>query len=139
MRLTSPLLCLLSASALLLFTGCDRIKEERRHRLLEHNTSQYRQALRWGYYDAAMQFVQPEKRQDALPQKLENIRLTGYEVIQPPVIVSEDKAHQIVRIEYVLRDRQRVDSLTERQEWVYDKTESRWWLASGLPAFPTEN
>lgn len=137
MRLSNPLLLVLCL-ALMPVQGCKQIKEERKHRLLESVTSGYRQAIRWGYYDAALQFIQPEDRgaQDQ-SESLANVRVTGYEVVRPPVIVDEDKAEQIVRIDYVLHDRQRLQSLSELQQWHYDKNASRWWLTSGMPAFKT--
>lgn len=122
--------------ALVMTSGCQRVKEERKHRLLEHATSGYRQAIRWGYYEAALHSIAPEQRSQQTTGAFENIRVTGYEVIQAPTILDEHQAEQLVRIEYVLRDRQRVESLTDRQTWRYDKAESRWWLDSGLPAFP---
>jgi hypothetical protein len=118
--------------------GCKQIKEERKHRLLEDATSKYRQAIRWGYYDAASQLLKHEEGAEKPPINLENIRVTGYEVLRPPVIHEADKAEQLVRIDYVLSDRQRLESLSDRQQWIYDQDTSSWWLASGLPAFKTD-
>ncbi|WP_323696807.1 hypothetical protein [Thiorhodovibrio litoralis] len=123
---------------LLPLAGCKQVKEERKNRVLESATSGYRQAIRWGYHDAALQFVEPKERPEQLTPLLENVRVTGYEVVRSPVIIEEDKAEQIVRIEYVLRDRQRLESLTDRQRWLYDKETSNWWLTSGLPKFKTD-
>ncbi|MBK1647798.1 hypothetical protein [Rhabdochromatium marinum] len=137
MRRIHPLLLLLCAAVVML-NGCERIKEERKHQLLESATSGYRQALRWGYYDAAIQFIKPEERPEAPSERLKNIRVTGYEVVQPPVMTEADQAVQMVRIEYVLRDRQRLESLAERQHWQYDQEASAWWLTTGLPTFTTD-
>jgi hypothetical protein len=134
-HLTLIVLCL----ALVALSGCQRVKEERKHRLLEHATSSYRQAIRWGYYEAALQSIAPDQRPKQPAAALANIRVTGYEVIQAPVILDEEQAEQLVRIEYVLRDRQRVESLADRQTWQYDQATSRWWLNSGLPAFPEQH
>ncbi|WPL16174.1 hypothetical protein Thiowin_01127 [Thiorhodovibrio winogradskyi] len=115
-----------------------QVKEERKHRLLESATSGYRQAIRWGYHDAALQFIAPEKRPEEPSKLLENIRVTGYEVVRAPVILEDNKAEQLVRIEYVLTDRQQLKTLADRQHWRYDEDTSNWWLASGMPAFQTQ-
>ncbi|MBK5970859.1 hypothetical protein Thiosp_00467 [Thiorhodovibrio litoralis] len=137
-RSNRKLLLLLCLTLLLPLAGCKQVKEERKNRVLESATSGYRQAIRWGYHDAALQFVEPKERPEQLTPLLENVRVTGYEVVRSPVIIEEDKAEQIVRIEYVLRDRQRLESLTDRQRWLYDKETSNWWLTSGLPKFKTD-
>lgn len=129
------LLPIIVCVALLPLQGCGQIKEERKAQQLESATSGYRQALRWGYHEAALQFIKPQERPDAPSELLGNIRVTSYEVIQAPIIIDETKAEQLVRIEYVLNDRQRLEALSERQQWEYDEEGARWWLTSGMPAF----
>lgn len=134
-RILSLHLCLFMLIAL---NGCVQVKEERKHRLLESATSGYRQAIRWGYHDAAVQFIDPEARPEDPLTLFENIRVTSYETVRPPIVLDDDKAEQLVRIEYVQRDRQRMESLADRQQWRYDEQTSSWWLTSGLPAFKTD-
>jgi len=94
----------------------------------------YGNAIRWGYYDTAYGFV-PAAERKSIPQHLDNIRVTSYEVVQPPFMKDEESAEQVARIEYVHKDVQRVRSLANRQLWHYEKTTNRWWLMSGLPDF----
>lgn len=42
---------------------------------------------------------------------------------------------QLVRIDYVLRDEQRLKTLVDRQQWRWDDDLGAWWLYGGLPAF----
>ena len=63
------------------------------------------------------------------------IRVTGYEVLQPAVITPQQTAVQLVRISYVIDDEQRLKNLADRQEWRWDADRSAWWLHSGLPKF----
>jgi len=128
-------LCLLLPLAMLSILGCTSLKEDKVAELLENATSSYRQSIRWGYWDAAIGFLHPDKRMDVDPEALDNIRVTGFEVVQPPVIGDDLTAVQLVRIEYVLNDRQRLESLADRQEWRYEKEMKTWWLHSGLPKF----
>lgn len=138
MRLTQSPLLLLGLALLLPLHGCQQVKEEREHRLLESATNGYRQAIRWGYNDAALQFIEPDKRPEEPSELFDNIRVTGYEVVRPLVIIADGRAEQIVRIEYVLSDRQALKSIADRQQWIYDEETSNWWLSSGLPEFKTD-
>lgn len=102
---------------------------------LDNATKGYRESIRWGYYEAAVGFLHPDARGDLDAESLANIRVTGYEVIQPPVITPRQTAVQLVRIDYVLEDEQRLKSLLDRQEWRWDQDRAGWWLATGLPKF----
>lgn len=115
--------------------GCGRVKEDRKANALDAATRTYAEAIRWGYFPAAAGFLSPEVRGDVDFDALQNIRVTGYEVIQPPVIDSDDAAVQLVQIDYVLNDRQVLRSLTDRQVWRWDEAGASWWLHTSLPAF----
>jgi hypothetical protein len=122
--------------------GCASYREDRRQDALEAATLAYGAALRWGYYETAVGYVHPEKRRIAdVPKDLANIRVTGYEVVQPPIPVGDDsKEHvadrvQMVRIDYLHEDKQSVHSLMDRQVWRYEPQAKTWWVFSGLPAF----
>jgi hypothetical protein len=115
--------------------GCASVKKDSKRIALENALSSYRQAIRWGYFPAAAGFLDPEIRNDVDTAALENVRVTGYEVIQPGLVGPDDVAVQLVQIDYVLTDRQRLRKLADRQRWRYDETSKAWWLASGLPDF----
>jgi len=115
--------------------GCARVAENRKARLLESAVEGYRQALRWGDYDAALGFVSPEARADVDLAPLANVRVVRYDVARPLVMVATDRAEQVVHIGYVRLDRQRLETLTDRQEWRYDAARAAWWLHSALPGF----
>ncbi len=135
-RIASRLLLLVSAVTLVAAApGCGRIKEDKKAMLLESATSAYRQSIRWGYFQSAAGFVHPDERGEIDMDALNNVRVTGYEVIQQPVIGANDQAVQVVQIEYVLDDRQTLKSLSDRQVWRYDEKDGAWWLHSPLPAF----
>jgi hypothetical protein len=115
--------------------GCGRVKEDKLATLLESALSGYRQAIRWGYYPAAAGFLHPDQRDGLDLAKLENVRVTNYEVVQPAVIDDSATAEQLVQIDYVLSDQQVLKSLADRQQWRYDEPRKSWWLHSGLPPF----
>ncbi len=129
--ITRLLPCLIAA---VLLAGCGTIEKDKRRISLEAALNRYGDAIRWGYYGPAFELVRPEKR-GAVPPNLENIQVTGYDVEQPPVPADENTVIQVVRIDYVQRDRQLMRTIHDRQQWGYDLETNTWWLDSGLPAF----
>lgn len=116
--------------------GCAMVEKDRRAVALQAATNGYQSALRWGYFDNALAFLAPEQRRDpALVEQLAGLRLTGYEVVQPPVIQEDGRATQTVVIDYLRVDTQVVRRMTDRQVWRWDETMKTWWLDSGLPDF----
>jgi hypothetical protein len=115
--------------------GCASVKKDAKRIALENALSSYRQAIRWGYFPAAAGFLDPELDLEVDLQALENVRVTGYEVVQPGMVGPDDVAVQLVQIDYVLSDRQRLRKLADRQRWRYDDDGKAWWLQSGLPDF----
>ncbi|BCU05573.1 hypothetical protein [Allochromatium tepidum] len=133
-RLKSVVAGVLAAA---LLVGCNPVKQDRMTDTLQNATNGYQNALRWGYYENAYGYIHPDRRGETLsPETLEGLRLTGYDVIQPPVMNAEaETATQIVAIDYLYEDRQVVKHLKDRQLWRYDAEKKGWWLESGLPAF----
>ena len=116
--------------------GCATYREDRKQDALEAATNAYAAALRWGYYETAIGYLHPDKRKVVdVPKELPNIRVTRYDVVQPPIPSGEDIAVQVVQIDYLHQDVQRMKSLSDRQEWRYDPAIKTWWLNSGLPVF----
>lgn len=115
--------------------GCGQVKEDAKRIALENTLSSYRQAIRWGHFPAAAGFVSPDQRRDLDTERLDNVRVTGYDVVQPGIIGPDDTAVQLVQIHYVLEDRQRLQQAADRQRWRYDPLTQAWWLESGLPSF----
>ena len=120
---TLALLCL---SAALLSAGCGSIQKDKRTLGLEAATNAYGKAIRWGYYETAYGYVHPDRRQP-IPKSMDNVQVTSYEVVQPPVLLADNaKAQQVVQVEYVLRDQQIVRKISDRQDWRFDETTATW-------------
>jgi hypothetical protein len=73
-----------------------------------------------------------------VPESFKNLRVIGYEVVQPPMMQADGSATQTVIIEYLFEDTQVVRRVTDRQLWRWDEQVGTWWLDSGLPALPAE-
>jgi hypothetical protein len=121
-------------TAVLVLVGCGSMEREKKANALEAAVTRYGAAIRWGYDDVAYGFVHPDKR-TAKHAGPDNIRVTGYEVVQPPRQTDEKNAEQVVIIDYLHEDVQRVRSLTDRQQWRYEPATGTWWLYSGIPRF----
>lgn len=140
-RIAPVALALVALGFLLIASGCASYREDRREDALEAATIAYGAALRWGYYETAVGYLHPEKRKIAeVPKDLPNIRLTGYEVVQPPIPLGDDgqgvsDRMQMVRIDYLHENTQSVNTLMDRQVWRYEPEAKNWWLYSGLPVF----
>lgn len=129
--LTMPLLL-----GVLLISGCATVEKDKRALALQAATNGYQSAIRWGYYETAFGYLHPDLRKgQSVPEGLKDLRLTGYDVVQPPTMQDEDTATQVVNIEYLYEDRQVVKQIADRQTWAWDDTLNSWWLKSGLPAF----
>lgn len=114
--------------------GCGTIEKDKKANAMDAALATYGEAIRWGYFETAYGYVHPDEREE-VPKHLDNIRVTGYEVVQPPIMKDEGNAEQMVRIEYIHRDRQVLRSLSDRQLWRYAKDTNNWWLHSGVPEF----
>jgi hypothetical protein len=120
----------------LLLAGCATVEKDKRAIALQAATNGYQSAIRWGYYETAFGYLHPDLRKDKpVPHGLKDLRLTGYDVVQPPTMQDEDTAIQVVNIEYLYEDRQVVKRISDRQVWKWDDALDSWWLKSGLPAF----
>jgi hypothetical protein len=115
--------------------GCANIKDDAKRTALQNSLDGYRQAIRWGYFPAAAGFLSPDAQSELETGGFDNVRVTGYEVIRPARIDEDDTAVQLVQIDYVLEDRQRLEQLIDRQRWRYEQQSGSWWLDSGLPRF----
>lgn len=134
--LAQPPLLPLILTAVLMATGCASVERDKKKIALQAATNGYQSAIRWGYYETAFGYLHPDLRKNRPPPEgLKDLRLTGYDVVQPPTLQDQDTATQVVNIEYVYEDRQVVKRIGDRQVWVWDEGLESWWLKSGLPSF----
>lgn len=119
----------------LLLGGCAAVEKDKRVLGLDATTRAYLAALRWSDFEGAVAFLPPETRPQELPGMFTDLRITRYEVLRPPVMLSETRATQTVGIEYLYEYRQIVEKITDRQSWRWDDEAQTWWLESGLPDF----
>lgn len=121
---------------LLWLTGCETMETRKQANRLSDTLSAFSAAFRWGQFEQVYGFRKTESGQmETPPESLNNIRITSYEIISAPAIISEDTAVQTVGIEYIRQDSQSVKQLIDRQVWGYDAENKVWFLKSPVPAF----
>jgi hypothetical protein len=119
----------------LLMAGCATVDKDKRALSLDSSTRAYLASLRWSDFEGAVAFLPPEMRPRALPAMFTDLRITRYEILMAPVMLSESQATQNVAIEYLYEYNQIVRRITDRQSWRWDDEAQAWWLESGLPDF----
>lgn len=130
--------------SLLLLAGCstvestvEKVKDAQMAKDLKKYLNGYESALRWGQPGQAYGFLSPEvAEQNPVPTGLDNIHVSEYDIIGPPVFVTKTQATQTVSISYIFQDRQVQHSLVDNQMWERADEESRQWYRSNpIPEF----
>jgi hypothetical protein len=116
----------------LVLHGCTSFGDDKKATTLDSTLFAYQTAMRWGQWEALFNYRNVKAPPPpALP--FNNIRVTAYEIRQPPVPVQEDQVLQVVEIQYVLTDEQRVHTALDKQDWRYDADARLWSLYSPFP------
>ena len=103
---------------------------------LDRSLRGYEKAVRWGKFDIAYTFYRSGDDQQLIaPQYLKDIRVTRYEVNSRDFNSETMTTKQIVTISYYHMDTQRERSITDTQNWEYDKEKKRWFIVSEPPSF----
>jgi hypothetical protein len=105
--------------------------------LLEETLDTYAAVIRWGNFEEALSFVDPETLKshpvtDLDLQRYHQVQVTAYNE-QPARHVGEHEVHQTVEIGLANRNTQQVRAIIDRQVWHFDEKAHQWWLVSGLP------
>lgn len=110
------------------------IAERKKAVKLRDTLNRYEVVVRWGALEKAYGFLVPELNEDVvIPAGLDNIRVTGYDLLGGPSKLSEDRVTQTVRIDYVLQDSQVVRSLADKQIWQWNDEIGDWQRANPVP------
>jgi hypothetical protein len=118
----------------LCLSGC--LASQRRDNDLETTLRKYESTLRWGHLQNAYYFGRADPGQSPkIPDGLDNMRVTHYEVVRPVTRPDQDTATQLVEIQYLRRDEQVVRRVMDSQRWQYDPQDGRWYLSSPVVQF----
>jgi hypothetical protein len=96
----------------------------------------FEDVVRWGALQKMYLFEKhdPDKPVQ-VPEGLENVRVTSYELANPLTKVNDTRWTQTAVIDYVLTDRQVVRQLIDQQVWVSDDEGKSWYRQTPVPQF----
>lgn len=106
---------------------------------LEQAQNAFAAAVRWGDFETAVQFLDPEYAQ-AHPmgeferRRYEQIQVSGYRDMST-LAEADGTVVRVIEVRVVNRHTQAERSLRYRERWRWDEEDKRWWLAGGLPDF----
>ena len=122
---------------LVLAAGCAAMSTQSESRALETTLVAYANAVRWGDFEQALAFVDPETLK---VHPLSSIDMERYKQVkvaayteQPPVPAGAHEVRQIVQMSLVNINTQTERSIVDKQLWRYDEKTKHWHLVSGLP------
>ncbi len=120
--------------------GCAAVSKSKEG-LLDETLESYSAVIRWGNFDEAVSFVDPETIKthpvSTLDlQRYHQVQVTAY-IEQPLRHVGEHDVQQTVEIGLVNVNTQAARAVIDRQLWRFDEKAKRWWLVSGLPDITT--
>jgi hypothetical protein len=122
---------------LFLVFGCAGIQTGKKVTLFDDTARAYLRAIRWGDYEIAYAFKNPQNIDNKPPdfEDLHQIRVTAYNVKQ--TILSEDKSTilRVVDFQYYRISNVTVKNLVDLQKWEYNEEANRWYLTSEFPNF----
>jgi uncharacterized membrane protein len=125
------------AVCLIILAGCASLEKKRQQVLFEELSREYENALLFGDYPVAINFLRPLNTTDMNVQfgSLKKIKITSYEPRE--LRVSEDRTvvTQTVDITYYHLDYMIETSIVDSQLWKYSYEDKTWYLQSGLPDF----
>lgn len=122
---------------LVLTAGCAAMSTQSESRALETTLVAYANAVRWGDFEQALAFVDPETLK-AHPlssidmERYKQVKVAAY-TEQPPVPAGAHEVRQIVQMSLVNINTQTERSIVDKQLWRYDEKTKHWHLVSGLP------
>lgn len=128
-------LSLLAVSSFLLLAGC---ATSQRSDTLTTTLNAYGSTLRWGDFQSAAQFIDPQLRAAHPVSKLDleryqQVKVSEYDNGAGPVPAGETDVQQTVHISLINIHTQTERSIVDHQTWHYDEKSKHWWLTSGLP------
>lgn len=123
--------------ALFVGAGCSAIDPQSEGQQMQVTMVAYANALRWGGFDQAVKYVDPDtlKEHPLTPLDMERykqLRVVSY-TEQAVVPAGKHEVTQIVEIGVLNVNTQSARQIVDHQLWRYDEKTKHWHIVSGLP------
>ena len=127
----------IGVAILVCLAACASVESAKRSDALESSLRQYGIAIRWGHYDAAVQFMRPRDKviETTGSGSLNDIRVTSYDVVEQGLSDDQTEARLTVAISFYHVESGIVHRLKDQQVWWYDEDSKQWFLDGDLPDF----
>ena len=103
---------------------------------LKARVSTFEDVVRWGDLHKMYAFQKLESDEPVQIQEgLENIRVTGYELVEPINPIEPMRWRQAAQINYVRTDRQVVRQVIDYQVWESEDEGKTWYRTTPVPVF----
>lgn len=127
---------ILLSLALLLLSACQTNPFGEVPERLMNKVRTFEDVVRWGALEKMVLFRKNDPAKPVqLPEGLDNVRVTGYELTGPISKLNETRWTQTAVIDYVLIDRQVVRRVVDHQVWVSDDEGKTWYRENPVPQF----
>ena len=117
--------------------GCGSISPQSEGETMQATMAAYSNALRWGGFDQAVKYVDPDTLKEHPLTSLDMERYKQVRVVsyteQAPVPAGKHEVTQIVEIGLLNVNTQTERQIVDRQLWRYDEKTKHWHIVSGLP------
>ena len=122
----------------LMLTGCATrpgLSEE-----LDRSVKAYNQMLRWHEMEnAVLTYVDSNLREECLKQaealKKRGLSVTDFRILSKKYIPDNKTGDVVAEFDYYILPSNRIITISNRQEWLYEESSRSWKVKSGLPAF----
>ena len=96
----------------------------------------FEDVVRWGALQKMYVFLKHDSEKPVTIQEgLNNVRVTGYDLIEDITQLEPMRWRQVAKIDYVLTDRQVVRELVDFQIWESEDEGKTWYRTSPVPVF----
>jgi hypothetical protein len=127
---------LITLATLVLLGGCRTMAMSDLPDELDARVMTFEDVVRWGDLNKMYAFLKPDPEQTVEPQQgLDNVRVTGYELVEPLNQIDPMRWRQAAKIDYVLTDRQVVRQLVDFQIWESEDEGKTWHRTTPVPVF----
>jgi hypothetical protein len=117
--------------------GCATMHEKERLEKFGPTAYLYEKMISESKFDVALAFQGEPKSGEKLPdfEDLKSIKVFAYNVLGVYPSADKRRINQLVEIRYFRVNNMVVKSVQDRQVWIYDEVDARWYLQSHLPQF----
>ena len=124
-------------SLMMLLQSCNTFKIRETLEALEASVTNYTVALRWGMYKEAYSYhYSPEGKQPpATLDGLEEISVTGIEVIEKVINPEHTEAYVESTITYFFKTQGTIKKIKLKQKWWFNDQYKQWFVDHPFPNF----